>query len=232
MSQTATHRIECECGIAVSVFCADSINAERHPHMRQAVLDRTLHTYRCGACSARIVVEKAFLYVDFARHELFGVHPDAERARERPHAERLLAEWNTALGEYAPASVRAALDADDYLLRLCFGIEELREKIVAHEAGLDDLALEALKAQVLAADRDLVARGCRTLRLDHVELDGRLAFHLEASTNPVTLMEPGILVSRAAYDELAARPWKELVADFPWLASGPHVSLLRAMAPA
>src|SRR5689334_18495299 len=99
--------IVCECGATVTVHTADSINGERHPHMRQAVLDRTLHTFDCGACEKKIVVEKQFLYVDLERKQFYGVFPDADRGDEKRCANELVTAWNHALGDQAPLSVRA-----------------------------------------------------------------------------------------------------------------------------
>jgi len=128
-------------------------------------------------------------------------------------------------------SVGALFDTGRFQVRLCFGLEELREKVVAGEAGLDDLALEVLKAQLMAEHIEWADLGVRTLRLDHVEPDGRLAFLLERATEPPTVLDVGLLVERARHDRLAATPWQALRAGYPGIASGPHVSVLR-LAPA
>src|ERR1700759_175994 len=103
MSQTANHEVRCRCGAAVSVFCADSINAERHPHMRDAILSRTLHVFRCGACGRSLSGGKPLLYVDLVRRQLYGVHPANERAHDREHGEALIATWSSAVGDTAGA---------------------------------------------------------------------------------------------------------------------------------
>src|SRR5262245_6304595 len=149
MSQTATHEVRCSCGAIVSVFCADSINAERHPHMRDAILARTLHVFRCEACLASIVVDKPFVYVDLTRRQLYSVQPQALRAQEREHGQALVEVFERTLGQHAGATARAMFDGDKFQIRLCYGSEALREKLVAHDAGLRDLALEALKAELL-----------------------------------------------------------------------------------
>jgi hypothetical protein len=58
MSITETFSLDCDCGARVEVLCCLSINAERHPHLREALLDRTLHQFQCGACGAALAVEK------------------------------------------------------------------------------------------------------------------------------------------------------------------------------
>jgi len=234
MSQTATREIECNCGVKLSVFCADSINAERHPHMRQAVLDRQLHVFRCTSCNVGIVVENRFWYIDLERGQFYGVFPTAERAHERACAQAVHDAFELALGSKAGATARALFPTDKMHVRVCFGNEELREKMIIQEAGLLDLAVEVLKAKLLVETHrfgaDVAKLGVHTLRLDHVEDNGDLAFHFEQSGTPTRVLEVGVVISRAQYDEIAAVPWQELLAKYPF-ASGPHVSLLRVTVP-
>ena len=236
MSQTATREIECRCGARVKVLVADSINAERHPHMRQAVLDRQLHVFTCTACDSGIVVENRFWYIDLGRGEFYGVWPTRDRADERVCAETVVNAYELALGEHAGATARAMFVTPDMHVRLCFGNEELREKIVVHEAGLRDLALEALKARILTETRelgevDLARLGVQTMRLDHVEDTGDLAFYFEQATAPTRVLDIGMVVPRKHYEALAAIPWQDLLATYQGIASGPHVSLLRLIHP-
>jgi hypothetical protein len=232
LTRTELHEVRCACGAIVSVRCAEAVDVSQAPDARQAVLDRILHTFRCDGCDTAIVVDTRFLYIDLDRKEFFGVHPEEARADELARGKALVAAWHQALGDRAPLAVRSLFGTEEFLVRLCFGLEELREKLVAHDAGLDDLGLELFKARVLADHPDLGERGVQTLRLDHVEPDGRLAFHLELATRPTRPAAPiGILVARDGYDALAARPWRELIADHPWVARGPHVSLLRLTLP-
>jgi len=227
MSQTATHEVRCQCGATVSVFCADSINAERHPHMRDAFLTRTLHVFQCGACLGAIAVDKELLYVDLGRRELYGLHPASERALERQHGEQLIAMWSSSVGDTAGAAARQAFDGGAFQVRVCYGLEELREKIVAHDAGLRDLVIEALKVEVMAAGEELRKLAVIALRFDGVTADGQLVFVAERASDPPSLLDVGLVVDRARYDALAALPWQELLAKFPGIASGPHVSMLR-----
>jgi hypothetical protein len=226
MSQTATHEVRCTCGAIVSVFCADSINAERHPHMRDAILARTLHVFRCEACQAQLAVDKPFLYIDLGRRQLYGVHPPALRAHARAHAEELALVFERTLGERGGEAARAAFGGDGFHVRVCYGNEELREKLVAHDAGLRDLPLEALKAELLAGTPALREAGVIALHLDRA-VAGELVLLAERATSPPTLLDRAVTAPRASYDSLAAVPWPELLARYPGIASGPHVSMLR-----
>ena len=226
MSQTATHEVRCTCGAILSVLCADSINAERHPHMREAVLARTLHVFRCDACLASIAVDKPFVYIDLARRQLYGVQPPALRALEREHGEALVNVYERALGQRASEAARAMFEGDTFHVRLCYGNEALREKLVARDAGLRDLPIEALKAELLAGTPALREAGVIALYLDRVD-DHELVFLAERIGGSSGLLEQAVTAERARYDALAAVPWTELLERFPGIASGPHVSVLR-----
>jgi hypothetical protein len=232
MSITETFLIDCDCGARVETLCCLSINAERHPHLRDAVLDRTLHQFQCGACGTTLAVEKKLAYIDLTRRQFYSIAPERDRAQERALAEDVIAAWNLAFGTQAPVSVGALFETDRFQVRLCFGLEELREKVIARDAGLDDLSLEILKAELMATNTEWAGLAVRTLRLDHVEADGRLAFLLERATEPPAVLEVGVLAERARYDQIAATPWRDLLAGHPGIASGPHVSLLRLAPPA
>lgn len=208
------------------VFVATSVNAERHPHMRDAILRRSFHVFECGACRAPIGIEKEFLYIDLLRRELYGVFPLAAAADPDAAARQVADAFETALGEHAGKQVVPL--AEGMRVRVCFGIEELREKIVARAAGLSDLALELLKADILAANPELAALGVHTLRLEAVGEDGNLGMLLEQAGDPPRLMQDrAFTVERAAYEAFGGQPWEDLLARLPGVASGPHVSLLR-----
>ena len=227
MSLTETVLLDCACGAPVMALVCSSVNAERHPHLRDAVLERSFHQFTCGACNRGLVAEKRISYLDLARHQFYSVALEIDRGHERALQTDLVEAWNIAFGEGAPISVTTIFQTEKFHVRLCFGLEELREKLVVCEAGLDDLALEIVKVEILAQHTEWAAMGVRTLRLDHVEADGRLAFVLERASDPPTILEIGVLVPRTRHDELAAMPWRDLVERYPGIAWGGHVSLLR-----
>jgi hypothetical protein len=225
MSITHHDVVRCRCGTEIEVFVADSLNAARHPHLRRMVLERQLHVFTCAACGHRFTVEKELLYFDFTRRQFIGVFPHEARVRERAAGEQVLEAYATAMQREAPAFVQEA--ARDFLVRACFGYEELREKLVADEAGLSDLVLEVLKLQLLAVDGWYVDHGVLTLRLDQVAEEGSLVLLPEwLGPPPEGVQRAPIVVERALYDRLLAHH-DELVATRRDLASGPHCSLLR-----
>lgn len=224
MSITRSERLDCACGTPLTVTVADSLNAGRHPHLKQALLDRVLHVFRCDACQRLLVIEKDMAYFDFERRQFFCVYPRTERPRAAElgrEVKRAHATWMT---ELAPPFITAL--GREFLVRACFGYEELREKVVIDDAGLSDLVIEALKIDVLTADPWFEASGVVTLRLDEVLDDGALRFVPEYLEPPPPGEPRVVTVQRALYDALDAQAG-EILARHPGLAGDAQVSLLR-----
>jgi hypothetical protein len=228
MSITSVREVTCKCGAPVRVFVATSVNAVRHPHMREAIIKRTFHVFECGACHAPVGIEKELLYIDLARGEFYGMFPLARASDPAPCARMIADAFETSLGEQTGAAAqqfRAGMR-----VRVCFGYEELREKIVARDNGLSDLALEILKASILAGNPDLQPLGVQTLRLEAVAQNGDLGMLMEQLGDPPRLLrDRAFTIEREVYDEIAKQSWEELLARMPGVASGPHVSLLRLL---
>lgn len=208
------------------MFVATSVNAERHPHMREAILRRTFHVFECGACHQPIGIDKELLYIDLRRREFYGVFPLAAADDPAPCARKVADAYETALGPSAGEAVQHL--GEGMRVRVCFGVEDLREKIVARGAGLNDLALELVKADTLAGNPDLAQLGVQTLRLEAVGEDGGLGMLLEQAGDPPRLLQDRALtIAREVYDVFDRMSWEEQLARLPGIASGPHVSLLR-----
>ena len=229
MSITHLRHFNCaRCDSPIKARVAQSVNAGRHPHMRRAILRRIFHLFACQACEAPNVVETDFLYIDFERRQFFGVFPPEASVRARACAEQVVSAFEQAFA--SAAAKRSGADGGEFQVRVCFGLEELREKILAAEEGLDDLTLEALKADVLAAREGLQRDAVQTLRLDSVDpASGDLHFLTEIGGEPPHVrLDRMVIVERALYDAVD-RPWTEILEARPYLASGPHVSVLRAL---
>jgi hypothetical protein len=229
MSITHTERVTCACGTPLEVTVADSLNAGRHPHLKQAVLDRSFHVFRCEVCSSPLVIEKELLYFDFERRQFFCVYPRHERAREAELSAEVKRAYSAWLLERAPKFITE--QGREFLVRVCFGYEELREKIVIDDAGLSDLVVEAVKIDVMTAEPWFEQASVITLRLDAVLPDRALRLLPEwIEPEPPPGTEPRVAtVGRAIYDEIDAR-FDEILVHHPGLAAGAHVSLLRLLA--
>jgi hypothetical protein len=212
MSITRAVSIACSaCGVELRTDVVDSLNAGRHPHLRERLLARRLHRFVCGACEGPISVDKEVVYVDFDRGQLFVAAPDAERGsgREAAWVEAAAGLFTRWLRDRAPSIVRR--EAGTIAVRLCFGLEELREKVVVDDARLDDRVVEAVKAALMVAEPRLEAAGVAALSLDGIEEDGALRF----VAMPTALF---VRVEAAVYARVAAAGDATLAmySDGPW----------------
>jgi len=168
MSTFHTVELTCAgCGEPFEGRLLDSLNAERHPAGRQQLLDRTLHLLPCPRCDVRNLVDKPMLYTDLSQALFIQCLPETLRLRfEVDEQEIIEVHRRVFTGDRSPPFVREIghLAAP----RLVYGYEELREKIVAAEAELDDRLVEVLKLQLLMMWPDLLAAGARVLLLDAV----------------------------------------------------------------
>lgn len=159
MSVYHPRTVRCTCGTSFKHALLESANVERTPAIRDAVLDGTLHRVHCPACGQRVVAEVKFYFADPKRKKLFLVNPSSERFRSRADSDEL----QRGLKAF-PASVMDATNAE---LRVVYGLDELREKLICQDSGLDDRAVELAKLCIV---RD------HPFLLNH----NRLAIHLTA----------------------------------------------------
>ena len=224
MSTLYNASITCSsCGESVHVEIADSLNANRMPAARERVLARELFTTDC-ACGRRITAIHSVLYVDFERGLWVQVAPEEERIRYPELEGGVLSAYREA---FDPATYPMAVAALGAMVRprLAFGYEELREKVVAADAGLDDALLEVLKLELLVARPDLLTDGVELMVLTAVDDQLlRLDLHSFAGGEGQVIGELG--VARAGYESVVARR-ADVVAIYPGLFERPYVNIAR-----
>ncbi|TMQ07657.1 MAG: hypothetical protein E6J90_42745 [Deltaproteobacteria bacterium] len=221
MSLTHEAVVACRsCGVPVTVVVADSLNAERHPELKARLLDGTLHRFQCAQCGADLVIDKQLLYFDHARGHFFFCFPRPRIAELAACLAEVREVHDKAFGAAAPPEIQAL--GKHMMLRVCFGLDQLRDKVIADDARLSDLVLEELKCEVLGSRDDLRALSVIALWLVRVTPDA-LEFVTEG---PDGVRTPPVTVTRALYDELAARGHAAILAARPALVRGPHVSML------
>lgn len=219
MSSSRQETVRCPCGIEMEVFVAESINAGRHPKLRQALLDGELHRFPCEACGHAVILEEQLLYVDAERRQFFVVMPRNELLREEEAIALTRQLFDTSFGPQMPAALQEI--GAGMMVRLCFGLPALRDKVLADEAGLNDLALEALKCEVMGQLPELEHRATSALWLLRA---GGNELELVAETDGTPLP---VVVPRRSYEVIAALGDEELLRLRSALVRGPHVSMLR-----
>ncbi|MDB4967160.1 MAG: hypothetical protein JWN44_2849 [Myxococcales bacterium] len=217
------------CPACENVFVApiaDSVGANRAPHLLDAVLAGTFHRFSCTRCHRAVQVEKEILFTDFARGHWIGVFPPEDEPRFQECGELVTSTFHEALVEKAPAFV--ATWAPRFTVRVVFGVPELREKLICLHNELDDRAIEILKLDLLADRPELVERGVVALRVDGVIAeDGAIAFVSRPFPDASIAAPPvAFLVPRDVYDAvLAALP--ALADAHAEMFAGPYVNVLR-----
>ncbi len=144
MSKTALRKIACRsCGLDVEAVTIESANPVRHPPFQLQLIDRTLLRMTCPRCGAEHLHYERFMWTDLPGRLCVVVLRESERPEWpllEPDARRVL---SVPLLEEGPLFVRelgAAL-----AIRLVFGLEELREKVLCRIHELDDRVVEAMK---------------------------------------------------------------------------------------
>jgi hypothetical protein len=224
MSTIYSAQVTCSvCGHQLMVEIADSLNANRMPAAREHVLARTLFDATCE-CGRRITAIHKVLYVDFERGLWIQVANEDERPAYTALEPAVLGAFAAAFDTERFPKAIAALAA---LVRprLVFGYEELREKVIAAEAGLEDSLLEALKLELLVARSDLLTHGVEVMMLRSAD-DRALHFDLYASAGGEGQLVGELVVARSGYEGIVVR--RAVVAQtHPGLFTGPYVNIAR-----
>ncbi len=198
----------CErCAAKTSFRLAASVNADRRPDLRQAILDGTFQAETCPGCGAALRLPVHLSYLDLGRGQwVLAEDPVALPAwREaEQHASQVFD------GAYGKDASRPAQELGAGLRpRLVFGWTAFRELLHADSLRLDPVTLELLKLLLLRTvpnppiDEDTELRligGTQTL------------FELGWIESRTEKFLSGLSISRDIYDsiELHAASWAKL----------------------
>jgi hypothetical protein len=200
------------CSTKFEYEAVHSVNADRRPDLREAILDGSFQQVDCPSCKTRFRLDPSFNYLDVDKGLWIAAEPVTGTAKWKEREDGARDLYDRAYGSQASElaqEIGAGLKA-----RITFGWPALREKLVAGENGLDDVAVEACKAAAMRSLEDLPFSGEADLRLVDVK-DGKL---LLAWTNPAdNAMGEILAVPRTLYDEIAADDdgdWFDFKSDY------------------
>ncbi len=129
MSIISQARAACpSCGNAHTVSIYKSINTSQDPQLKEKVLDGSLFIWECPHCGKHNLARHETLYHDPSSKLMLWLAPSADVSEAQMQA---ISNHTKAMGGYT--------------LRLCEDTGELIEKILIHDAGLDDLTIEICK---------------------------------------------------------------------------------------
>jgi hypothetical protein len=210
-----------KCGKAVQTNLAASVNADRRPDLRQAILDGTFQSMVCPNCKTQIRLPSHLTYIDMARGQWILVENSEQIEQWRDVEGEAQALYDKTFGPKAPEIQRSL--GKSLVPRLVFGWPALREKLLAKTAGLDDVILELLKISVLRNVPGPPMGDTTELRLIDTE-DSQLSLRWLESTTEQGIAD--LPVERELYSDLAGNvePWAELKGE---LEAGLFVDMKR-----
>lgn len=214
MSTFAPGMVTCPaCQCTFEAQLATSINVTRSPEHGVAIRDGSFHRWKCPSCAERFEAIVSFVYLDFERKIMIGVHPEADLAEWRRRERETEEAFETEVASGAGSLLRGL--SDGFRVRTVFGLAGLREKLVAFDADLDDLVVELVKLRLQLDDAVGAWLDLRLTAADDdvlIFVDGRPAVHR---------------IGPATYRALEAAPPAEVVAN---LAAGSWCDARRVLA--
>ncbi len=189
------------CEEAVVCQVVGSVNADRRPDLRDAILDDAFQVMTCDACGESFRLQPEFNLLDVGNGLWIAALPADRMPGYLAAEDAAAATFDQSYGAGAPAAGReigAGLSA-----RVTFGWPGLREKLVIRDAGLDDVTVELLKLDLLRRMPSAPLAPGTELRLIAVGDDGLdLAWQdtlSEARQKPM-------VAARELYDAIAENP--------------------------
>ena len=207
-----------EMGIVVSV------NADRRPDMRKALLDDSFQRGRCEACGTKYRAEPDLTYLD-AAHKLWVLVGPARQLADWAELEGAARDaFERAYGSEAPPSAQRL--GRTMRSRIAFGWAGFREKVLCAEHGLDDATLELMKFALMRALDDIPLADDAELRL--VGVDGKRLDFAWVGSNSDRVLEK-MSASRAVFEEIErdeSGAWSQLRQA---VSAGPFVDVNRLL---
>lgn len=208
MSLFSTNSITCaKCGEIFTMEVVGSINADRRPDLREAILSDSFQDSTCPSCGNAFRLEPSFTYVDAARGQWILSMPAREMPGYRAAESQAASLFARSYGADAP---QAAQEVGVHLVpRLTFGWPAAREKLLIRELGLDDAVVEMVKLDLLRRVPEAPLAPGVEMRLVGLENE-RLRFAWLGAEDEGVLSD--VSIGRELYDVIAADTagWAEI----------------------
>jgi len=220
MSLFRTAAVSCpSCGAELTFDAVHSVNADRRPDYRDAILDDTFQFETCISCKATFRLDPSFVYLDVGRDQWIAARPSAALG-DWPEEETIARDLMAA--SYGSGASTAAQEVGANLRpRVTFGWAALREKLVLRDLGLDDLGVELTKAALIRTQPDLKLSVGRELRLHGVTDDGEtLVFQLRDAQNEAVIDQLAVPMGFLTHIQDHMDAWGEtaqFLADSPFV---------------
>ncbi|MCB1339813.1 MAG: CpXC domain-containing protein [Pseudooceanicola sp.] len=207
------------CGATQNIAAVGSVNADRRPDLRAAILDDSFQLMTCAECGHGFRLEPLFNYLEVAKGQWIAAMPGREMPEYIEVEDRAMGVFDVSYGEKAPAAARAI--GQDLKPRVTFGWPAVKEKLLIDGMGLDDITVEMMKMDLLRRLPEVPLSPGTELRLIGGG-DGGLEFAWIETVSET----PGqqFTVARELYDEIAgnAAGWAKI---HKRLTDGPFVDM-------
>ena len=222
MSLFSTISVTCPaCGAQSEMEAAESVNADRRPDLREAILDSSFQRVACPECGEAFRLEPDLNYLDVGRGQWISAFASGQLPDWVEGEDAAMDAFSISYGSRAGAAAQEV--GETLRTRVVFGWPAMREKILLADLGLDDVTVELLKLALM--------RGLEGLQLEYgVDLRVLAADAREIEVGRQRAGTGEVLevfgVPREIYDEIAgdAASWGEMRRD---LTAGPFVDLQR-----
>lgn len=169
MSKNMQKVVGCpSCGVLEPFIVHPSIIIPADKELRAQILDENLFLRRCGACGYEVHMVYSCLYQDKIRKFMIYVQPEEE---------------DQAILEQIPVT-----GLEHVRKRIVSTVEELKEKLLIFEAGLNDYAIELVKialTQVVTAKWDIAPEKSFYCGLNNEKNTMEYVFYLNEEDAPV-----------------------------------------------
>jgi len=207
------------CKQLIVMEAVGSVNADRRPDFRDAILADEFQDVTCNSCQHKFRLQPQFNYLDVGRGQWIASLPAARMPDYLAAEDEASALFDTSYGAKAPEAARTIGDGLD--MRVTFGWPAVREKILARQHGLDDAILEMAKLDILRSVKSAPLAPGTELRLVAV-LEDDLAFvWIDTATEAAV---SNLVISRSVYDDIAAKA-DDWAATRERLENGPFVDM-------
>ncbi len=198
------------CKTVVHFELVHSVNADRRPDLRQAILDRSFQRQACPACGFVFRMEPEFSYIDVKRGQYIAVWPASRFAEAPDLEEKSRAAFERSFGAQAPSEARAI--GKKITARVVFGWAALSEKLIAAAAGIDDRTLELAKLGAIRNLDQAPIGAANEFRLVEARADALMLGWIRTATDQLLDV---VSLPRAALAEIEAAPddWAALRED-------------------
>jgi hypothetical protein len=216
------------CDHRSTLSVALSLDAAHAAAERRAILDDTFQRFPCASCGETLRADGPLIYLDFDAQLWIGVFPAPWERTWWDHEDEPRGAFDRHMIEHCPPLVRSW--APGFTIRAVFGLDQLREKLVAHDAGIDDRVLEAYKLDLLRGLGPYELGPSARPRLREVTAADAV-FHVPRPTVDTPERCAVVRVPRIEIDRVAADRTGAWAVAINAVSAGPYVDLGRLLAP-